>query len=241
MLDARVQPAADLDRAERMADRRGPGPCRSPDAGAPPAAPRSRRLRRPRAAPGGGRARSASARSPRRGASARSATNERSILSTIEREALEVAEAGVAGAEVVERQRDAHVVQRLERGCDLLDARAARCSRSAPARAARPAGRCRRGCGRPASARSGLASWLAETLTASRSGGSPARPAGGDRAGLGAAPIRPIARDLAAGLGELDQGLRLDRPEVGVMPAQQGLDAADALRPRGRAAADTRG
>ena len=55
-----------------------------------------------------------------------------------------------------------------------------------------------------------------------------ARPAGGDPAGLGQRPGADRG-DLAARLGEPDQGLGVDRAEVRVAPAQQRLDRADPL------------
>ena len=88
---------------------------RSPSRAAAPARRATRRPRRRLEAEVAGRGRSSSARSPRRAASvAIASTNERSILSSSTGRRLRYGQRRVAGAEVVDRELDAQLVQARE-------------------------------------------------------------------------------------------------------------------------------
>ena len=160
----------------------------------------------------------------------------RSIFRRCDREALQVGQARIAGAEVVDRQPHARARASACRRCRAssasrtrIDSVSSSSSRAAPAgapAAPRRRGRRNRGC------------WncSAETLTATGSDQPRGDPGGGLAHGLLEHPVAD-GDDEAGVLGHRDEARRRDLAERRVAPADQRLGADDARRWSGRPAA----
>ena len=164
-------------------------------------------------------------------------TKERSIFSLLEREIDQVAEVGIAGAEIVDGHRDAHVGKLLQddggavavlhhrrlgdfelqpRGLDAGRLRSPRCTMPT---------------------KSLVMNCTGEMLTATK------QSSGRWRASLQALLQHPFAdrHDHAGFLGDRDELHRRDHAAFRMLPADQRLVADDACRSAGRAAAGSAG
>ena len=150
-------------------------------------------------------------------------------LDALDRQAREVRQARVAGAEVVDRDRHAHLLQLHERRDRLFRMRDDHALGDLEIEVPRGRGRCSRSASSTTESQLSCCSCCTDRFTDSRSGMSSAVPLD-DLAARVAQHARAERLDHAGLLGDRDELVGPDHAALGIAPAQQRLDAARAAR-----------
>ena len=148
-------------------------------------------------------------------------------LQDVDREPAQVAERRVAGPEVVDRDPDAAVAERLELGDRRLGVLEHRRSRSARGRAVTAAGRSRSRTPRSRSMNSGRWTWSGDRLTLTKKSGcrSPAASQAATWRVASSRTQRPSARIMPFSSASRDELVGPDQAAGRVAPADERLDA----------------